>query len=290
MNQEKIGKFIADSRKKKKYTQQTLAEKLGVTDRAISNWENGKNLPDISLFEPICKELDITLNELISGEKISQKELTEKSEENIMKTINYTTKSKKKSLKKVTSIFIIIILIICLIIGVLILDFTKMINNEPVVFSTWGIKYAPAIELEESEIYHSIKKALIEKESIHLKTSKTFVALKPYLIEANKDNTYNVYAWVLSETYHYKDEELRLESGYSIPHKFIIKKENSTYVIKEYIIPKDGSYYKKSMKEIFPYSVRKEIEKVHINGTIKELNSEIKNQVELYYHIKLDKE
>ena len=64
MNQEKIGKFISDCRKKKKLTQSDLAEKLGVSDRTVGNWENGRNMPDLSLFKPLCDELDITINEL----------------------------------------------------------------------------------------------------------------------------------------------------------------------------------------------------------------------------------
>ena len=73
MNQEKIGKFIAENRKVKKITQLELAEQLGVTDRAVSNWENGKNMPDLSLFKPLCDILGITINELMSGEKIIAK-------------------------------------------------------------------------------------------------------------------------------------------------------------------------------------------------------------------------
>ena len=72
MNQEKIGKFIASCRKEKKLTQNALAEKLGVSNRAISNWENGKNMPDLSLFNDLCKELGITVNELLSGEKLTK--------------------------------------------------------------------------------------------------------------------------------------------------------------------------------------------------------------------------
>ena len=59
MNQEKIGKFIANLRKEKKLTQEQLAEKLGVTSKSISRWENGNTMPDVSLFEPLCKELNI---------------------------------------------------------------------------------------------------------------------------------------------------------------------------------------------------------------------------------------
>ncbi len=92
MNQEKIGKFIAKCRKEKKMTQSDLAEKMGVTDKSIGNWENGRNMPDLSLFKPLCDELDITINELLSGEKLEKEEYQEKLEENIINTIDYSTK------------------------------------------------------------------------------------------------------------------------------------------------------------------------------------------------------
>ena len=62
-------------------TQQELADKIGVTDKAISKWENGRGMPDLSLMKPLCKELGITINELISGEIIDKKEYQEKLEE-----------------------------------------------------------------------------------------------------------------------------------------------------------------------------------------------------------------
>ena len=92
MNQEKIGKFIAKCRKNKKLTQLELAEKLGVTDKSIGNWENGRNMPDLSLFKPLCNELGISINDLLSGEKISKDKYQEKFEENIVNTIDYSTK------------------------------------------------------------------------------------------------------------------------------------------------------------------------------------------------------
>ena len=92
MNQEKIGKFIAECRKHKNMTQSELAEKLGVTDKSIGNWENGRNMPDLSLFKPLCAELDITINELLSGERIKKEKYQERFEENIINTIDYSTK------------------------------------------------------------------------------------------------------------------------------------------------------------------------------------------------------
>jgi len=73
MDQEKIGKFIAKLRKEKKLTQKQLANELGITDRAISKWENGKSMPDLSLLKPICDIFDISINELLSGEHSKNK-------------------------------------------------------------------------------------------------------------------------------------------------------------------------------------------------------------------------
>lgn len=79
MNQKKIGSFIAARRKDNGWTQSQLAEKLGITDKAVSKWETGKSMPDLSLFNPLCELLGISLNELLSGEFISDENLKEKS-------------------------------------------------------------------------------------------------------------------------------------------------------------------------------------------------------------------
>lgn len=92
MNQEKIGKFIAEQRKKQNLTQNELANILGVSEKSISNWETGRNMPDLSLFKALCENLDITINDLLSGEKIKKEEYQEKLEENIVNTIDYTNK------------------------------------------------------------------------------------------------------------------------------------------------------------------------------------------------------
>ena len=107
MNQEKIGKFIAKCRKDKHMTQQELAEKLGVSDRTVGNWENGRNMPDLSLFKPLCKEFNISLNDLMSGEIVEEKEYQEKLEENIINTIDYTNTKIKNHNNFIGLIFII---------------------------------------------------------------------------------------------------------------------------------------------------------------------------------------
>ena len=105
MNQEKIGKFISKKRKEMNLTQEDLAEKLGVSNRSISNWENGKCMPDLSLFMPLCDTLKITINELISGEELKSN-LDEKLEENIINTINYSNKKISNKNNLVVATFI----------------------------------------------------------------------------------------------------------------------------------------------------------------------------------------
>ena len=114
MNQEKIGKFIAECRKNKKMTQSELAEKLGVTDKSIGNWENGRNMPDLSLFKPLCDELDITINELLSGEIIKKEKYQEKFEENIINTIDYSTKKINISINTLGIVLIVLGILISL--------------------------------------------------------------------------------------------------------------------------------------------------------------------------------
>lgn len=81
MNQIKIGRFIAVCRKEQGLTQLQLAEKLGITDRAVSKWETGKTLPDASLMLDLCKELAITVNDLLSGERVTMENNQQKNEQ-----------------------------------------------------------------------------------------------------------------------------------------------------------------------------------------------------------------
>ena len=84
MDQIKIGKFIQDRRKEKKLTQSELAEKLNITDRAISKWENGNCLPDVGTMQELCEILSISVNDLFSGEKVDMKNNEKKLEENLL--------------------------------------------------------------------------------------------------------------------------------------------------------------------------------------------------------------
>ena len=95
MDQVKIGKFIADQRKKANLTQMQLAEKLGITDRAISKWETGKSLPDSSIMLELCDIFGITVNDLLSGEKISMDNYNKELENNLLEMIKQKEKTDK---------------------------------------------------------------------------------------------------------------------------------------------------------------------------------------------------
>lgn len=84
MDQIKIGRFIAACRKDKGLTQRQLAEMLCVSDKAISKWETGKGLPEAQLMLPLCEALGISVNELLSGERLTEIEYQRKAEENMV--------------------------------------------------------------------------------------------------------------------------------------------------------------------------------------------------------------
>ena len=116
MDQIKIGKFIAECRKKNNLTQMQLAEKLNITDRAISKWENGKAMPDSSIMLDLCNELKISVSELLSGEVIEMDVYNEKLEQNLVDMV----KQKEESDKRLLTMEIVIGVLISIVFFVLI--------------------------------------------------------------------------------------------------------------------------------------------------------------------------
>ena len=125
MNQVKIGKFIAQCRKEKNMTQAELAEKLNITDRAISKWETGKGMPDSSIMLDLCNELNISVNELLSGEVIEMNDYDKKAEENLLKL----NKSNQYISKKLLQSIIAIILLVLIFIVIGLYNFIKQVSK-----------------------------------------------------------------------------------------------------------------------------------------------------------------
>lgn len=114
MDTKKIGEFIAQQRKEKELTQKQLGETLGISDKTVSKWECGKGLPDISMIMPLCDFLGINVNELLSGERLTQDTYPEKAEENIINLIqsNEDESRKRGLLTKILSGIIWLLIII----------------------------------------------------------------------------------------------------------------------------------------------------------------------------------
>lgn len=108
MDQVKIGKFIAELRKEKSMTQQQLGDKIGVSFKTISKWENGRGMPELSLLKPLSEELGVTINEILSGERIQSERYLNKLEENMINTIEYSEEQKEKRNKVIGIVLLIV--------------------------------------------------------------------------------------------------------------------------------------------------------------------------------------
>lgn len=174
MDQIKIGKFIAATRAAKKLTQDELAEKIGVTDKAISKWENGRCLPDVSLFKPLCKTLGISVNELLNGEK-------DTNEDGYINYIKETNKNNK--LKLILTILVSTTILILLLLGI------YFLNNygKTTVYKLYGesenFTYTDGLLIVSNEKY-----VLVPGEIITTNSSIQKESIKEIIIKSN-DNT-----------------------------------------------------------------------------------------------------
>ena len=161
MDQIKIGKFIAECRKNKKMTQADLAEKLNITDRAVSKWENGRAMPDSSLMLDLCGELGISVNELLSGEMIEMKDYDKKAEELLLEMQKQKEENDKRLLHM--EILMSILSILPLLISTLIVSIVPMeetIGSVIVATSLIPLLIAApvALRIEQTAGYYECKK------------------------------------------------------------------------------------------------------------------------------------
>ena len=117
MDQVKIGKFIADLRREREMTQKELAEQVGVSDKAVSKWECGNGMPEISILMPLCQTLQVNVNELLSGERLSNDNYSEKAEENIMHLIQENEEARGKHKRAVLETALLLGLSVCIVLG-----------------------------------------------------------------------------------------------------------------------------------------------------------------------------
>ena len=256
---------LARIRKEKGLTQQMLADKLNVTDRAISHWENGRSMPDVSLFKPLCEIFDISVNELISGERLSKDKLIKQSDENIIKTINAKNNQKKKTIK------IIFLLIFSFLLIIMLLIFYNHQLKINLVNDSDYLYYVALDFLKEED--------LKTNPDASNNDFNVFYSYHGFGIE-QKNNYKYAYMWIYSQSY-YIDENnsLVVSSSSSMPCKVTFKNNN----VIDIDYPKDGIYYKKSIKEIFPDIIANQVLNFDKNKNIDKLFNDINNKVKTYY-------
>ena len=284
MDQIKIGKFIASVRRELNLTQLDLANKIGVTDRAVSKWENGRGLPEISLIKPLCEALFVSVNELLSGERIEEEHIIEKADTAIVDTLCFSQRKIKRARVLSVSISVGVLAVFMLLLSAFAIDINRMKNDKSVLFSTWGFDYAPPVDLKEEETMIAIRDYLVrhgDAEEKHNEDVKTFVAFKTYLVQEESNSKCTVYAWVLQKQLYMNNGKVEEYSAFSMPFTFTV--EDLSVIDSRY--PRDGSYYKDDMKILFPKSVSNKMDKVHTDGTYERLELEIQEQARLYFHL-----
>ncbi len=158
MNQEKIGRFIQQKRKEKNLTQEELAQKLGVSNRTISKWENGHGMPDYSVILDLCKVLDMSINEMLSGEEIEKENYQTMLEENILKTIEFNNKKRNKKNLKIAAIIIFILLI------VLYIGYRLILVNQ---YTLYDVQY-PEIIKKDMELNDKANTVVLSELSMYI--------------------------------------------------------------------------------------------------------------------------
>ena len=135
MDQIRIGKFIAESRRAKDLTQRQLADLLSISDKTVSKWECGKGLPEVSLMLPLCAALDMTVNDLLSGEKVSSTDYQKKAEGNMMNLMKENEENRKRMALSIINGVITIIAVCALIIIASFIDLPTIVRIILIVFS-----------------------------------------------------------------------------------------------------------------------------------------------------------
>ena len=179
MDQIQIGKFIAESRKAKDLTQRQLADALSISDKTISKWECGKGLPEVSLMLPLCAALEITVNDLLSGEKVSEVDYQRKAEGNMMDLMKENEENRKRMALSMITVVITIIAVCALIVIASFPDLPAIVRIILIVLSVAvavaGIAAAAMLEIRAGYIEcPDCKELFVPSMNEYIKSYHTF--------------------------------------------------------------------------------------------------------------------
>ena len=164
MDQVRVGKYIASLRKQASLTQEELGEKIGVTNKTVSRWENGNYMPDIEMLQLLSKVFDVGINDLLAGEKIADEDFRQKAEENIIEVATSSAFSfedrkvyfKRKWRKEHIALFVILgLILIASAVIPLIIDKLWLISFSPVIaLIEYGYQNNRMMIYVENQLYH----------------------------------------------------------------------------------------------------------------------------------------
>lgn len=212
MNQTEVGKFIARCRKEKRLTQVQLAEKLNITDRAVSKWETGKSMPDSSIMLELCQILGITVNELLSGEKIDRESYEKRADENllVLKRKDENNMSKNVMVSMLFSVTLLTGIAVCLICDIAISGKLSwsLIPVSSIVFA-WAISFPSIISGKKGIIVSLISLSVFILPFLFLLSS--FIKVKEvFSVGAVVAVASIVFLWIIVATFKRMRKEKKL--------------------------------------------------------------------------------
>lgn len=277
MDQAKIGAFLKELRKEKDLTQEQLAEQFGVAARTVSRWENGNNMPDLSILVELADFYGVDIRELIDGERKSEI-MTEGVKETVERVSEYSKTVNKKKTAKIILLMSIPIVVLAVL---LVIVFSS--RSVQVLFDTYPAYQQVRIDEKTTD------KLLNDYVVAHMTEASgdvhNFAGIKVFSAEEKQSGDYYVYAWVMESAYSYKSGVLAEESASSYPCRFELKRENENLRIVNADVPRDGSYNVEDRKKLFPGYVVKMIEKVQDDGTVKRLADETLADAKAYFKV-----
>lgn len=287
MDQEKIGKFIQALRKEKKLTQIELAAALGVSDRAVSKWENGRGMCDVSLMQPLCKELGISVNELLSAQRLEPADYQISSERTILETLDYSQQKLKQNRRKNILMFTIAISAFL----ILLIYHVQSLKNMPPFYTIdfSSFTYTPTISERNEQIKQAIKDYILminDSFQYDMEDAKNFVGMKVYGIDEYTENiSYRAYAYIHEKAYKKEDDQLVSVSASSTFYRFDVLKVKGKYTVVNIDTPRDGSLYVEDMETLFPIEVKSTMDQDYDNDTFYLIAEEVEQQAKDYFHL-----
>lgn len=278
MDQIKIGSFLKELRKDKNLTQEQLAEQFHVASRTVSRWENGNNMPDLSVLVELADFYDVSIRELIDGERKSEN-MTEGVKEIVERVAEYSKTTNKKKIARIVLLMFIPIVVLSVLL--VILFSSRSMQIFPDSYPAY-----PQVYIDKKITDTLINNYIVDHMTEPSDGGNNFASIKVFSTEEKQSGDYYVYAWVLESSYSYNSEVLTEETASSYPCRFELIRENDSFRIVNADVPRDGDYNVEDRKKLFPGYVVEMIERVQEDGTVTRLADEIFIDAKEYFNVK----